>query len=369
MRLTTISLILSLLPPPATPLVFGPLLAGIATSSALSADAVGVQKTSVVSQDYGRALALTIWYPSKGDGEKTTFGENRIFEGTSVHRNATIQDGRFPLILLSHGSGGRVEGMGWIAERLAEAGFIVAGPNHPGTTSGDSTPAATLKVWERTQDVSTIVAAFSTDHRWSGSIDPARIGILGFSLGGTTALELAGVRTDLNAYRRYCAESPEAMDCRWMLGNRGYADGEPVSAPFDLADIDKERFEQSNREDRIKAVVAVDPGLANAFQPESLKAIRTPTAFINLGSRGLIPSVVLSDGIATEVPGSSYAQVDDADHFSFLPVCKPGATEFLISVGEVDPICKETGRPRKDIHDELSSLITDAFTRMLRDMD
>ncbi|TCR90714.1 alpha/beta fold hydrolase [Rhizobium sp. BK376] len=334
---------------------------------AFAAEPIGLQKISVVTQDSSRALAVTIWYPSKADGTPAMIGESKVFDGVPVRRNARIQQGRFPLILLSHGSGSRAEGMAWIAESLAEAGFIVAGPNHPGTTSGDSTPAATPKIWERTQDISSIISTLSADAHWQASIDPNRIGVLGFSLGGSTALELAGARGDLDAYIRYCRENPDMMDCSWFRGGRGFADGEEVDvAPLDLASIDKARFEQSNRDKRIASVVAVDPGLATALKPESLTSIGIPVTLINLGSPGSVPVAVLSDRLADEIPGAGYAQVDNANHFSFLPICKASAAEFLASIGEQDPICQETARPRIDIHAELEKLIIDAFTRTLK---
>lgn len=333
----------------------------------LAADPVGVRKISVVSQDNPRPLAVTVWYPATAAGAQSATAQDRIFEIPFASKDTEIRKGRFPLILLSHGSGSRAEGMGWIAAELAEAGFIVAAPNHPGTTSGDSTPAATPKIWERTGDISAVITALSADPQWKASIDPARIGMLGFSLGGTTVLELAGARADLSGYIRYCAEHPGMMDCQWFAGGRGYAGGEQVAVePFDLRTIDKTRFEQSNRDPRIASVVAVDPGLATVFTPESLKSIDIPLTVVNLGSAGKIPVAVLSDTLAKQVPNATYAQVDDADHFSFLPVCKPGAAEFLKSVGELDPICDDAGRPRIDIHEELVGLITSAFERTLK---
>jgi predicted dienelactone hydrolase len=94
--------------------------------------------------------------------------------------------------------------MGWIAAALAEAGFIVAGPNHPGTTSGDSSPAETVKLWQRTADLSAVIDRLSIDPEWRDALDPARIGVVGFSIGGATAMEIAGARADLDAYARYC---------------------------------------------------------------------------------------------------------------------------------------------------------------------
>ncbi|MGF9565333.1 dienelactone hydrolase [Neorhizobium sp. JUb45] len=332
-----------------------------------AAEPVGVRKISVVTQDYPRPLAVTVWYPSKGDGQKAEHDYDRIFEPGSAEDNATIRDGRFPLVLLSHGSGSRAQGMGWIAVKLAEAGYIVAGPNHPGTTSGDSTPSATPKIWDRTGDISVLISALATDRRWQSSIDTSRIGILGFSLGGSTAMELAGARADLGAYRRYCEKSPQMMDCTWFAGGRGYAGGERVDVePLDLATIDKARFEQQNRDPRITSVISVDPGLATTFQKGSLEAIDVPVTLINLGAPGNVPLAVLSDQLAKDIPGAIYQQVKGADHFSFLPVCKQGAADFLKSVGELDPICEETARPRAEIHAELSRLIIDAFERDLK---
>ncbi len=340
----------------------------LTVTPAFSGETVGIQKISVVSPERDRSLAVTVWYPSTGGGEDMIAGENRIFEGSPALRNGSIRQGRFPLVLLSHGSGSRVEGMAWIATQLAAAGFIVAGPNHPGTTSGDSTPAATPKIWERTRDLSEIITALTADGRFENAIDPARIGVLGFSLGGSTAMELAGGQADLSAFARYCDTYPEMMDCRWFRGGRGFADNEEVTVEqLDLRRIDRTRFEQSNRDPRIVSAVLVDPGLATVFKPESVETIDIPLTFINLGSAGEIPVAVLSDKLAKQAPKASYAQVDNSDHFSFLPVCKPGAAGFLASIGEPDPICNENPkRSRVSIHEELTGLIVSAFERTLQ---
>lgn len=348
--------------------IFSSIVLTVAFAAPSYASEVGVREIGVAAPQRGRDLAVTVWYPAEAGGEPVLVGDNKIFTGAPAFRNAPIVNGSFPLIVMSHGSGGRIEGMTWLATGLAKAGFVVAGPNHPGTTSGDSTPANTPKLWERTQDLSAVIDALTTDTSWSSAIDADRIGVVGFSLGGSAAMEIAGARANLEAFARYC-DTYTKWDCAWFAGGKAYVNDEPVKVDkVDLRTIDKARFEQSNLDRRIQSAVLVDPGLAQAFDAESLKEIAIPMNFINLGSTGTIPMAVIADRLAALSPQGSYATVIDADHFSFLPECKQGGAELLKSFGEVDPICSDGGsRPRPDIHAELTRLIQDALQKTLKD--
>lgn len=337
----------------------------LAASNSFAAE-VGVRTLEVPSQARGRNLAVTLWYPAEGGGKPDLFGDNRIFKGSTASKDAAFLDGQFPLVLLSHGSGGRTEAMGWLAVELAKVGFIVAGPNHPGTTSGDSLPVETPKLWERTQDLSTVINYLTGNSALAGHVDADRIGVVGFSLGGAAAMEIAGARANLEAYASYC-DTYTKWDCAWYAGGRGYADDEAVDVEkIDLRQIDKARFEQSNLDQRIKAAVMIDPGLAQAYVAQSLKEIKIPMDFINLGSEGEVPTAVLADHLAVLVPDSTYVTVKNSDHFSFLPACKENASAFLKSTGEVDPICEETSRARTDIHAEVSNLVLMSLQRTLK---
>lgn len=329
---------------------------------------VGVQTITIASPARGKDLKVTVWYPAGPGGEPTMVGDSKLFQGAPALANAPLAPGRFPLILVSHGSGARIENLGWLATGLVRAGFIVAGPNHPGTTSGDSTPIDTTKLWERTDDLSTVLTALTSDPAWQAAIARNEVGVLGFSLGGSAAMEIAGARANREAYARYCETYPKMADCVWFAGGKGYIDGKAVvSEKVDLRRIDKDRFEQSNRDPRIRAAVLVDPGHAQAYDVQSLKEIAIPMNFINLGGPGKIPVAVIADELARLVPRATYAQVDDAVHFSFLAECKPGGAAFLRSLGETDRLCDDGGaRSRADIHAELVRLIGAAFTRNLK---
>ena len=336
--------------------------------SVLAADVVGVKTLAVPSPARGRDLSVTIWYPATPGGVEVRVGDSKLFRGAPAFADAPLAAGRFPLILVSHGSGARIDNLGWIANRLVAAGFVVAGPNHPGTTSGDSTPIDTPKVWERADDLSTLLTALTEDPDWRNALADRRVGVLGFSLGGTTAMELAGARASREAYARYCDTYAGMMDCRWFEGGKGYVDGKEVASPIvDLREIDGARFEQSNRDSRIQSAVLVDPGMAQAFQPGSLTTIAIPLHFINLGGPGTVPPAVIADDLARLTPKGDYAQVEGAVHFTFLAECQENGKALLAEIGETDRLCDDGGsRPRADMHAELGDRIAADFARDLK---
>lgn len=348
-----------------------PLAALIASSfmplAASAETSIGWTTISVPSPQRGKPVAVDVWYPSDAKAPEALVGDNRIFTGALAKPDAVINPGKYPLILLSHGSGSRAQGMTWIAARLAEKGFIVAGPDHPGTTSGDSTPIATPRIWERTQDLSNIITWMTGDATWKAAVDASRIGVLGFSLGGSTALEIIGARADLNAYADYCDRYTMMMDCQWFAGGFGFVDGKRVASPVvKLREFDK-RFEQSNIDPRVTSAVIVDPGLATAFQADSLKEIKAKTTIVNLGNPDSIPVAVNSEKLVVQIPGAAYHQIPGSNHFSFLPVCKPGAQDFLSESGDADPICDGKGlRERAEIHKDAEKLVISAFEKTLK---
>lgn len=122
---------------------------------------------------------------------------------------------RFPLLILSHGSGNDPTDYAYTAERIASHGYVVAAPAHTGhsqddnladfanATAGrqivpclDSLPAPcadadprTLTI-NRTGDIRAVIESFErgNDSRFRDRIDRGKIGILGHSAGAQTAL-------------------------------------------------------------------------------------------------------------------------------------------------------------------------------------
>ena len=305
---------------------------------------------------YGSAYApirrgnvdFTIWYPANPGGKAVTVGGNGVFYGTPAGRGAPHQEGRFPVVIISHGAGGNSGQFGWIASQLAGAGFVVVLPNHPGTTTGNASAEAAVRVWERPADVSAVLDELTNTASEYPYLNTDQISVLGFSAGGYTALALAGARVDPDRLQRFCDGTDHGMSDCAFLAHFG----------IDLHEFDLSPAGQDLRDPRITDAVIIDPGIVSTLTTESLADIAIPMQVINLGAEGTIPAGVDAREAAAQIPLAQYTLVPDSVHFSFLAECKPAGAEILENEGELDPLCDDAGgQPRSAIHAKLVDLI------------
>jgi predicted dienelactone hydrolase len=153
------------------------------------------------------ALSGYLWYPAERDGSSMQFGENAVFEGVDAIPGAAIGEGRFPLVVLSHGLDGNALNQAWLARTLAMAGYVVVAPNHPGTTTWDRDAALRARLSERPGDLSRAIDAALAHPIVGAAIDRERIAAVGHSLGGWTVTALAGARLDHARHANYCHEN------------------------------------------------------------------------------------------------------------------------------------------------------------------
>lgn len=308
----------------------------------------GITYGSAAAPVRGTDVDFDIWYPAMPGGKSVTVGGNGVFYGTPAGRDAPHQAGRFPMVIISHGAGGNAGQFGWIASELAQAGFVVVLPNHPGTTTGNASAEAAVRVWERPADVSAVLDEITANAGDYPYIDTDSISILGFSAGGYTAMATSGARVDPDLLQSFCDETDHGMSDCAFLAHFG----------IDLHALDLSPAAQDLRDPRIKAAVVVDPGIIETITAESLSGIDIPMLILNLGEEGAIPEGVYARGAAELIPNATYSIVEDAIHFSFLAQCKPRGAQILINENELDPLCDDAGgRPREEIHDEVSDRI------------
>ena len=300
-------------------------------------------------------LPLHLWYPTDALGPTEVIGQNLLFYGAHVQPDATPKSSAMPVVVLIHGSGGNGPRMGWIATALANAGYLVVAANHPGVTSQDSWPSETVKIWERPKDVTAFLDWLASDGS-DLSVDMDRIGILGFSIGGHSALALAGLEVRKESFLSYCASFDDAVDCDWM--ERG---------GFDLTTIDAVRYDAVHSDPRVRAVEAIDPALPRAVHAPSLATVSVPVQLINLGDKDALGSAVRVTGWDEKMPDARYHNVSTSWHFSFLAECSlTGRVVIGLLSRKTEEICTDVpGRDRQDVHRELHRVIAGFLASVL----
>jgi predicted dienelactone hydrolase len=331
------------------------LLAG----ASLAAEAVragpGHAPFAAPAPHHGRALEGRVLYPPAPGGAPERIGENAVFHGVDVVHGAPVAPGRHPLVLLSHGLGGHVGALAWLAAGLAERGAIVVAMNHPGSTAGDLDLGRGLDHWTRAQDLRAALDGVLADPALAPHVDTQRIYAAGFSYGGWTALSVGGLRGDLAGYRRFCAEAARGpAHCRAL-----------AAAGISLEGRDAERWDAPWKDPRIAAVAAIDPGLHAGLGPEDAADLVAGVLLIGLGEGG--DRMILTDfsergtGLAALLPDATVVTIAPAAHVTALPPCKPEGAALLAAEGD-DPVCTDPpGTDRAAAHRAIVAAIAAQF--------
>jgi len=124
---------------------------------------------------------------------------DKTFKNMAV-RDVQVRDGKWPLIVFSHGSGGTRVGYIFFVEFMASHGFIVMAADHIGNSrytivNGKAVeaggPRGQASAQDRPKDVSFLIDAMAKmanggDSRFAGRVDLDRIAAAGMSFGGST---------------------------------------------------------------------------------------------------------------------------------------------------------------------------------------
>jgi predicted dienelactone hydrolase len=280
------------------------------------------------------ALVTNIWYPvdptvPEVEHEIGSPGHPE-FTGHRLAHDAPLSPAHatYPLVLLSHGTGGSAASLDWLGSALAANGYIVAGVNHPGNNALEPvTFEGFVLWWERATDVSEVLDNLLADPTLGARIDTNRIGAVGFSLGGYTVLELAGARTDQKQFLDFCASSAADAICRppemnRLPGGPHMPDHLPPATTASMA-----RSGESYRDARIRAVFAIAPALGEAFNQASFTDVHVPVSLLAGTEDTTAPVQTNIRRIAALLPNATVHMVPGASHYSFLDTCLPGIAD------------------------------------------
>jgi len=263
----------------------------------------------------GRPASVAVWYPAIDKGEGL-FDYNKLTKG-SAYLDATPDRSQapYPLIVFSHGMGGCGFQSVFYVENLARAGYVVGAMDHkdsgmclmqgkPKITQGkvllaflkgggNLTKTVTLLFKDQVRDVDFtyrprelkelidhLLELNQTDPALKGLFSPEKIGATGHSLGGFTALAIAGGEFDCQSPEKYnpelCARVEQALAHREEISEENM---ELIREPDVICCLEQYKGKKvSFKDPRVDAVLPLGPAV---FFPEgAFKEVSIPIMII-----------------------------------------------------------------------------------------
>lgn len=306
-----------------------------------------------------RPIAWSAWYPTEvaERGERLA---GHYFEPGDVALDAALAaEKTFPVVLLSHGTGGTAESLGWLARALALEGYVVLGANHHGNTGLEPYLAAGfLCWWERATDLSVLLTSLGQTGFFANRLDFDLVSAVGFSLGGYTVMALAGAQTSLEEFEG------------WRSAN-GIPEGGPKEFP-DAADSIPTLMETSDafrrswaehghdRSDkRIRSVVAIAPAPPiRSFTPQSVAELELPVVILIGEADNEAPSEHCADWLVSQ--NARFKRHDlgkQVGHYTFLDY--PSDKSLI---GKADIFSDHDSVDRIHVHEKAAEIVIQNLT-------
>jgi predicted dienelactone hydrolase len=150
---------------------------------------VGCKEIQIKDESKDILFNVLVQYPTNETSVKATFGPYTM----DVSINAKLLEGEFPLVIISHGNGGSHLLYRTISAHLAKNGYIVAMVEHYGNNRNNNELENTEEnLILRPKHISLTIDKLLTDCFFGKHIIGDKIAVIGHSMGGYTALALAG---------------------------------------------------------------------------------------------------------------------------------------------------------------------------------
>jgi predicted dienelactone hydrolase len=306
-----------------------------------------------------RPLSWAAWYPVARTAaeEAAPLTAHGIFDLGSVYRNHPLAaGGPWPVVLLSHGTGGSAESLGWLARALACRGAVVLAAQHHGNTSQEPYRAeGFLCWWERARDLSALLNLCVTTQDWCHeALDLDHVSVVGYSLGAHTALSLGGAITSMSLLVQWQNASARAVS-----GPREFPDlADRIPLLLERSEVFRASWARQgddHRDPRVGAIVAIaPPPPVRALTPESLRAIKVPVTLIAGGADVEAPASIGAGWLQATHPGFALHDVGSTvGHHAFL-----GLPSVIGRLECPELFTDAAGVMRSDVHRNVVQIIS-----------
>lgn len=291
----------------------------------------------------GIKMSALVTYPTNELGEPTQIAMFTV----DAWRRAAPAPGKYPLIIISHNTGGSRLDHHDSQEFLTRAGFIVVAIEHPRDNYRDQTGAGTdRQLIGRSHHVKALIDAMLTDPMFGPLIDKNRIGITGFAAGGYTVLTSIGGKPNMALVAEYAKAMPTDPIVPYMInaaGQRKRPNFEVVADP------------------RIKSAFLMAPTLGFLFDKKALANVKIPVLLYRAGTDQVLPEPFNVEAIGKNLPNPPEMKVAEGmGHYIFFSPCSAELTPWIKWICEDAP-----GIDRVAFHDKLNAEMLDFFRRTL----
>ena len=305
----------------------------------------GCIQRRIVPENASHSFPATFWYPALAAESPMRVG---IYD-LSAAADAAPAAGRFPLVAISHGSGGGdVNHHDW-AEALARAGFVVVAPRHVGDSHDFRAGIGSREqLLERPRQLRQAIRAALTDPDIGCHCLADKLGLLGVSAGGYTCLTNMGARPAFSRWKEHCRQNPQAE----VVCPVGRAPSLPILDEKDWEDV---------CQPNVGAAVLLAP-FAMVFDRPGLTNVHVPMRIYRAESESVTLNHSNADFLAKNLPSSPETVSVPGDHYVFIaPVEEELAEKYPLYYRDAP------GVDRRDIHRRLAEEIVDFFQRKLHE--
>jgi len=280
----------------------------------------GSRQMQIRDEAKGISFPALVLYPTEVPSAPTAFGPYTL----DVSPDASVAEGRFPVVVISHGNGGSHLVYRAISTHLARNGYVVALLEHAGNNRNNNELEGTHEnLVNRPRHVRLTIDAVSSDPQLRACVQPDNVAIIGHSIGGYTALAVAG--------------------------------GTPWSETRQRVDV--------VADPRVRALVLLAPATAWYLPEDSLSHVTVPILMLIAEHDPFTPRWH-ADVVLDRVPDRAQVTcrvIENAGHFSFLSPFPPQMrnASFLPST---DP----EGFDREKFHERLPAELLDYLDEKLK---